>query len=197
MVNPRTSGAEPGALRRRIEALIGLIRHPNASAADVLEAEAILGTMRRAHSEANRIIFDGICLAAPAIADATGNDIFVGSAYDPIVELCRNANVGEPRISLYKSVMGASDTARVHGLWLEYMLFRSLALAVVDPTGITTAALRQEMYRAPQSEILSEMAEPDGNSIIDSMMVLSRAALDLTEAVTEANRKRSDRQKEN
>ena len=183
----------PGALRRRIDSLIHKIRLPNASVADILEAEAVLGRMHEGGRTVSREVFSGIERASEELV---AEGVFDPSAtmIDPILQSCRRANIPESRISLLRQVVDASDIARVHGLWVEYLFLRSSALIMAEPTGIALTAMRAELYRRPNTPLLIELSLEPSDSIIASAMEAARISLDLAEAIAGAN---SENGKEN
>lgn len=189
--------ATPGTLRRRIDRLIDQIRRPNAPVVEILEAEAVLGRLYEGSKKVSREVFAGIERASGGLVDgAVGFDPSSLTMIDPVLKACRRAKVDEARMSLVRQVIDASETARVHGLWVEFLFLRSAALVMAEPTGIALSALRSELYRKPSGSLLIELSLDSSDSTLSAAMEAARVSLDLAEAIAEANA-HHDSQKEN
>lgn len=138
-----------GELRRKIERWIESIPRPNSSATDLIAASDALEAFRLAAAASAANAFDSFEQGQAELQEEIG-PAFRATEYLPdLLALATLAQVDDRRIEIATEIASVADSARTRGLWIEFLLLRSLTWMVAEPTGIAIVAFRQQMYSDP------------------------------------------------
>lgn len=139
-----------GALREQVVALISVLSEKNPPPSAATEAASAIESFRKAAAKSNLETFRQFDLAlSEIVAEGGVTNEEVMSFVDHLIRDAELAMVEPKRIDIARRLSEVANIARTRGLWVEYLLLRSIAWIIVEPTGIAAVALRQQMYSDP------------------------------------------------